>query len=438
MAKKKKEEPQKPSKAWMDTFSDLMNLLLCFFVLLFSMSTVDAQKFEAIAASFSQTFSIFNGGQISIGEGMLLGNGVSQLNELDQYMDTMGKEAENEEETDEIDEMQQKLEDAKLEESEKLAERIEEAIEESQMEDMIQLDFTSQYVHYLILDGLHTAADLLTETIFYDGADLLLGGSGTDGLHLGENAGADLLTAHLYEGSQVGQGDGLTAVLIGGNLGHDLGGDVAGGGKGVGPLDQRAGDNRAVLQHILQIDQIAVVHVLCVVVRVVEMDDALVVGLDDLLRQKNTVGDIPGNLTRHVVTLGGVDDGILIGVFLLGLLVVAFDEAEDLVVGGVGLTNQITGIAVGYVGASHLKGTVCHDLLLHHVLYFLHPGGAAQFLAGEDHALRDAADLGGSHADALVHSLVGLGDGADDLGNIKYGFRAVSLDDLHTDWLSFP
>lgn len=152
MAKKKKEEPQGPSKAWMDTFSDLMNLLLCFFVLLFSMSTVDAQKFEAIAASFSQTFSIFTGGQVSIGEGMLLGNGVSQLNELDQYMDSMGKMAENEEEAEEIDEIQQKLEEAQLTESEKLAERIEEAIEESQMEDMIELDFTAQYVQ-LTLKG---------------------------------------------------------------------------------------------------------------------------------------------------------------------------------------------------------------------------------------------------------------------------------------------
>ena len=155
MAKRKKEEPQKASAEWMNTFADLMNLLLCFFVLLFAMSTVDAQKFEMIAASFSQTFSIFSGGQASIGKGMLLGNGVSQLNELDQYMDSMGKTAENDAETEEIDEineMQEKIEEAKLEESEKLAERIEEAIEESQMEDMIQLDFTSQYVQ-LTLKG---------------------------------------------------------------------------------------------------------------------------------------------------------------------------------------------------------------------------------------------------------------------------------------------
>ncbi|MBR5598376.1 MAG: flagellar motor protein MotB [Lachnospiraceae bacterium] len=152
MARRKKEEPQKASAEWMNTFADLMNLLLCFFVLLFAMSTVDAQKFEMVVASFSQTFSIFSGGQTSIGKGMLLGNGVSQLNELDQYMESMGKTAENEEETDQIDEMQKKIEEAQLEESEKLAERIEEAIEESQMEDMIQLDFTSQYVQ-LTLKG---------------------------------------------------------------------------------------------------------------------------------------------------------------------------------------------------------------------------------------------------------------------------------------------
>ena len=40
-------------------FADLMNLLLCFFVLLFSMSTVDAKKFDEVVASFNQTFSIF-------------------------------------------------------------------------------------------------------------------------------------------------------------------------------------------------------------------------------------------------------------------------------------------------------------------------------------------------------------------------------------------
>ena len=79
MAKRPQDEPPKGAPAWQSTFADLMNLLLCFFVLLFSMSTVDAQKFQIIAASFSQTFSIFDAGSNSIGEGTLIGNGISQL-----------------------------------------------------------------------------------------------------------------------------------------------------------------------------------------------------------------------------------------------------------------------------------------------------------------------------------------------------------------------
>ena len=60
MSRKKKEEEQAPgSPAWMATFSDLMNLLLCFFVLLFSMSEIDVDKWQQVAMSFSENFSIF-------------------------------------------------------------------------------------------------------------------------------------------------------------------------------------------------------------------------------------------------------------------------------------------------------------------------------------------------------------------------------------------
>ena len=58
MANRKPEEPPKGAPAWQTTFSDLMNLLLCFFVLLFSMSTIDEVKQEKIVASFNQMFSM--------------------------------------------------------------------------------------------------------------------------------------------------------------------------------------------------------------------------------------------------------------------------------------------------------------------------------------------------------------------------------------------
>ena len=62
MAKKKQEDPPKGAPAWMNTFSDLMNLLLCFFVLLFSMSTVDTDKLEAVVASLQNAISILPDG----------------------------------------------------------------------------------------------------------------------------------------------------------------------------------------------------------------------------------------------------------------------------------------------------------------------------------------------------------------------------------------
>jgi chemotaxis protein MotB len=62
MAKKVKKEAPKPSApAWMATFSDLMALLLTFFVLLFSFSTMDAAKWASIVSAFTGSYSIFDG-----------------------------------------------------------------------------------------------------------------------------------------------------------------------------------------------------------------------------------------------------------------------------------------------------------------------------------------------------------------------------------------
>ena len=59
MAKKiKKEAPKPSSPAWMATFSDLMALLLTFFVLLFSFSTMDMAKWASIVSAFTGSYSI--------------------------------------------------------------------------------------------------------------------------------------------------------------------------------------------------------------------------------------------------------------------------------------------------------------------------------------------------------------------------------------------
>lgn len=49
---------------WLTTYSDLVTLLLTFFVLLFSFSTIDAQKWQSLVASFAGGSGILEGGRI--------------------------------------------------------------------------------------------------------------------------------------------------------------------------------------------------------------------------------------------------------------------------------------------------------------------------------------------------------------------------------------
>lgn len=138
------------SPAWMSTFSDLMNLLLCFFVLLFSMSTVDAEKFEEVVSSLQSSFSIFDGGSTSITKGELVSSGVSQLNKLNDYYNNMGT---NQDENDEINaDTIKKYEDyvkgEMIKDSENIADRLGDQLAGSGLGNKgdIELEVNAQYV----------------------------------------------------------------------------------------------------------------------------------------------------------------------------------------------------------------------------------------------------------------------------------------------------
>ena len=145
MARKKQEDAPKGLPAWMNTFSDLMNLLLCFFVMLFAMSDVDAEKFEKIVASFQNTFSILPSGGASIGEGELVSSGVSQLEMLDSYYKDQAN-SKSDEESDTEEDIAEAYKEQSLEESEQMAQAIEEAISKYGIQDEVEVDFDAQYV----------------------------------------------------------------------------------------------------------------------------------------------------------------------------------------------------------------------------------------------------------------------------------------------------
>lgn len=158
MAKRKEDAPAPGSPAWMATFSDLMNLLLCFFVLLFSMSSTDVEKFHEVMASFQSSFSILPSGGSALDEGILISSGVSQLSELSEYYTTMGMnptgDSDVESEKSEKEEALEYLEAEKMEESQEMAEDIQEYLEQFNLSEDVEMVTTSSYVMLNLNGGI--------------------------------------------------------------------------------------------------------------------------------------------------------------------------------------------------------------------------------------------------------------------------------------------
>lgn len=203
MAKKKQEDPPKGSPAWMSTFSDLMNLLLCFFVLLFSMSSIDAAKYDLVVNSLKSAFSVLNSGGATITEGTLISSGINQMPDFSNYFgdtmnDTEGNEVEDGQNmtvvegggaADETDsqnmpsedqetesesvqistsQAQEKIEEKALEESQKMAEEIEKLVNMYGLQQDVEIDYNGQYVR-LTLNGallFDSGASEVKETAF--------------------------------------------------------------------------------------------------------------------------------------------------------------------------------------------------------------------------------------------------------------------------------
>ncbi|WDV47701.1 flagellar motor protein MotB [Clostridiaceae bacterium M8S5] len=62
--RKKKKGNSVDKNAWLTTYGDLVTLLLCFFVLLYSFSSIDVEKFQQIMNSFQGSLGVLEAGKI--------------------------------------------------------------------------------------------------------------------------------------------------------------------------------------------------------------------------------------------------------------------------------------------------------------------------------------------------------------------------------------
>lgn len=184
MAKRREKPAEEGAPEWMATFSDLMNLLLCFFVLLYASSNVDEEKIQRIMASFNQaSFSVFESGSISLDGGQIVSGGVTQLPGIESLLEYIGVSSEvkgnnqdlsatgaddgKEDSSDQPDSVQPNLKEAIIdnqttelsqeqlkeqmeqkgeEQSARMYDEISEKVESYKIEDNVVLDYNSQYV----------------------------------------------------------------------------------------------------------------------------------------------------------------------------------------------------------------------------------------------------------------------------------------------------
>ena len=165
MAKRKEKPPEEGSPAWMATFSDLMNLLLCFFVLLFASSTMDEGKIQKIAASFDNiTFNVLNDGSVSLVDGDFMSGGVSQVPDVSSVLSEAGKNIEGSTGEESIssssdaeklsdEEIKEEFEQRGEEQSEMMYDEVVQMAESYTIDTVIEeIDYNEQYVQ-LDLNG---------------------------------------------------------------------------------------------------------------------------------------------------------------------------------------------------------------------------------------------------------------------------------------------
>ncbi len=182
MAKRKEPPAEEGSPAWMATFSDLMNLLLCFFVLLFASSTMDEGKIQKIAASFDNvSFSIMNENSVSLVAGDLMSGGVAQIPDVKSILSEAGKNIEGKTGEESVssktdaeklsdEELKHEFEERGEEQSEEMYEEVVQLAESYRIDELIHIDYNSQYVELDLYGSLlfeSGSADLRNDSMMF-------------------------------------------------------------------------------------------------------------------------------------------------------------------------------------------------------------------------------------------------------------------------------
>ena len=127
MSRKKKEiEGSKGTPAWLATYGDMITLVLCFFILLYSFSSMDVLKWQQVVASVRGSLGVMDGGK-TLDDYQLVGDGQPSSSPEERKL--------TEAEIDEYDLMKQEIQ-----EMERLKQELEETVAQVENRIVVEVD----------------------------------------------------------------------------------------------------------------------------------------------------------------------------------------------------------------------------------------------------------------------------------------------------------
>ena len=239
------------------------------------------------------------------------------------------------------------------------------------------------------------------------------------------------LTTISNKRSQMRKVDGGAAIGRTGHSSDNLRGNRSRSDQSMRLVDLNAVDNRTVLKHVLQIDELAVVKTqLSVIVGVMKVNDAFVVRLDNILGQQEPPGDVRTCNASDVVPLGRHHLRVFVTILGFPVFVLTIQQFLNGLVGGVALPNQLMLVAVLHILRGDILVLACHQLADDDVLDLLH---GQVLLAGLDIVSDFCAE-----SVCILRQFIGvhlnerLGNGFDDLTAVEFDLAAISLGNCHS------